>query len=122
MDYVQKVDSRVPGGQRYGFGTSKRRGVGDDFWRDFLSCTSVAEGLRMVEEEKPLDFIKMASKLEQTLVRRFGNVTKAKFNTDWKFPFVSFEGLTVVFIGPTGIGKTNFAFSHFERPLRVTIR
>lgn len=76
----------------------------------------------MVENEKPSEFIKIGDKLENVLQKRIGNITRGKYDKDWLLNKIKMENLILVFIGPAGIGKTNFALSHFKNPLHVTIR
>lgn len=85
--------------------------------------TKITEGasISSIANEYPAQFIRYAngirqlhellspSKDEKTVYRR----------DSWSHPFVSLDEGPVIFCGPTGIGKTEFALAHFENPLLV---
>jgi len=116
IDYCMKVDSRVLGGESVSIGA--RQGVDtQDFWHRFLDLQTISEGLYMVKEEKPLDYIKLFPKLQAALVNQIGLCAAPKYDSNWVIPKFEFLDRTLIFIGPT-----NFALSHFDRPLHATNR
>lgn len=40
-------------------------------------------------------------------------------STDFNIPLLSFNNKVLVFVGVTGLGKTQFALSHFRKPLHI---
>jgi len=120
--YCMKLDTRVPNGFLLSIGHRKILDQ-QNFWSKFLHSNSVAEGLAYVRDEKPDIYIKMFPKLQASLLNELGATTTARFKDNWCVPFISFDDdRTDVFIGPSGIGKTNFALSHFNSACHITCR
>lgn len=129
IDYCTKEDTRVPNGVKIMVGQRAKLTADQEFWQRFLLAPTVQEGLAMVRDHNPLAYIKFASKLEASLTKELGRVVQPSFNTNWILPLMSFsypDGFgnyrqkTLVFIGGSGIGKTNFALSHFDAPCHIT--
>ncbi|AAK53631.1 Rep [Planaria asexual strain-specific virus-like element type 1] len=130
VDYCTKVDTRVENGVTIKHGERARLSQDQEFWAKFLNVNSEREGMEMVERERPLDYIRFREKLEGALLHKLGSVTQAKFKSGWRWPYYGFmyrdpetdevSMRSWVFVGKSGIGKTNFALSHFEQPLHVT--
>lgn len=73
------------------------------FWTRFLESDTIEEGLDMVEKERPLEYIKMQSKLQSVLIMKIGKPTIPQFNKNWKIHFFNWQDQrTKVFIGGTG--------------------
>jgi len=104
IDYCMKVDSRVLGCEFISIGA--RRGVDNqEFWHRFLEAETISDGLDMVREKKPLEYIKLFPKLQAALVNQIGLCASPKYDANWNIPKFSFLDRTLIFIGPMELVK-----------------
>ena len=76
--------------------------------------------MAIIKENKPELYILKRKLLQEGLDQEFGHSTTAK-HTKFNINFQDVWDLkTHLFIGPTGIGKTNYALSHFKAPVHIT--
>lgn len=119
IDYCSKEDSAVPNGVKIYLG-NKRSVLFESLWPNVINCVTARDALSIVKDQKPeLYFLKRKS-LCESFDAEFGKCTQALFSNFNVSHENVWDNLTHVFIGPTGIGKSNFALAHFKKPVHVT--
>lgn len=85
-----------------------------------LKCDTVAEAVDLLWKKRPQVMALNADRIEKNYAKRMKPTPIPKiFNGPWKWPIEeNFE--TLIFIGDSGIGKTQFAKAHFNNPLLVS--
>lgn len=87
-----------------------------------LEQGSFKAAMKYIEENDITTYIYHYKKLFAFFENKFAEGDKSKFKPeDFVRPLYNIPiHKTLVFIGPTGFGKTQFALAHFNNPLRVT--
>ncbi|XP_077275582.1 splicing factor 3B subunit 1-like, partial [Temnothorax americanus] len=86
-----------------------------------LRCEGHAEAEKVIEDTNIGYFIKNRRTLGSYFTQYFAEKDASLYEMrDFKFPPLTFpREKTVVFIDPTGYGKTQYALAHFKHPLLV---
>lgn len=94
----------------------------NELYAEALSKGSFAAAMRYIEETDLTTYIMNHKRIYAYFENKFAAGDTSKFKPE-QFNRPLFEipaKKTLVFIGPTGFGKTQFALAHFKHPLRVT--
>lgn len=122
--YVTDENKRDEDGETYEYGEipSFRKKMNDTIIEQALRTGSYEDAMRYIEDEDKLYFITHQKQLGQYFNSKFRDDDSADYRLE-HFTTQHFkkelEDKVMVFIGDTGIGKTQFALAHFERPLLV---
>ena len=94
----------------------------NQLFQQALEQGSFKAAMKFIEKEDLTTFIYQYKKIFNFFENKFANGDKTAYaEEDFLRPFYTFPpDKTLVFVGPTGFGKTQFALSHFLHPLRVT--
>lgn len=94
----------------------------NNLFAEALALGSFKAAMRYIEEQDLTTYIYQYKKIFNFFENKFANGDKTPYaEEDFLRPFYTFPpDKTLVFVGPTGFGKTQFALSHFLHPLRVT--
>lgn len=82
---------------------------------------SYSDSIKLIREDRPRDYTLYSDQIERTLKKvKFNSSTKARYDsTTFKGPTLDLSRAVLLY-GPGGIGKTQYALSHFKTPLLVT--
>ena len=95
-----------------------------DVAKEILKLDSYEDAMDLIMSNCPDKYILQSAAIDAFLTRRFSQNTKpkydiSKFNREAK----DFgEDKTLIFVGPTGIGKTAYALAHFQNPILISDR
>lgn len=122
--YASKPDSRIPGTEVITFGEPgiKLQMSMDkiDAWALALQSKNRNEALKIIKKFRPETYVCKRRAIYESFESEFGHATKALF-TKFNIPFIDvWDGKTHAFVGPTKLGKTNFALAHFKHPVHIT--
>lgn len=82
-----------------------------------LAADTVQEGLTIIRKEAPRDFCLYGNTIENSLKKAKIIPVKPKYSPeDFNIPKLDLTRTTLI-TGPSDIGKTQFALSHFQNPL-----
>jgi len=87
-------------------------------YNEALQADTLEEAIRLVKEKRPRDYCLHGESIERNLKRARITPFKHKY-TVFTLPFYDTQK-TMLFTGPSNIGKTHFATAHFKRPLLVS--
>lgn len=102
--------------------TKSQNAWSNELYTEALNKGSYSAALKYIEDTDITTFILNYKRLAAYFENKFADGDKSKFSL-WQFNRPKFElpkNKTLVLIGPTGFGKTQFALAHFKHPLRVT--
>lgn len=121
-DYSRKEDTRLEGPFEHGEWRAGGQGARTDL-HEAVDILKETGSLKRVAEAAPTAFVKYHKGLTElkrvlTPVVHAPQHTLASFLPD-PIPAETLARLSIVFIGPTNIGKTSFALAHFKAPLYV---
>lgn len=87
-------------------------------FKEAFEAGTVNEGIAIIKEKRPRDLALHGESIERNLKRAKAEPYKAKFDefTREKIP----TNKAILLWGGSGLGKTHFACSHFQRPLVVS--
>lgn len=86
-----------------------------------LNADTVAQGMQIIREELPFDFLRFGETMERNLKRSKIEATVPPFKPEaFNHAPLTLTGKSTLIWGPSNTGKTSFALSHFERPLLVS--
>jgi len=117
--YCSKDDTRVEGGVRIYLGQRKYVTL-ESVWPSVLRSDTVKEAMNLIKSSKPELFFLKRKQLAESFECEFGHKTESIHKTFTQDPKNVWDEFTHIFIGPTGIGKTNFALHHFTKAVHVT--
>ena len=94
----------------------------NELYATALAKGSFAEAMKYVEETDLTTYIMNHKKIFAYFENKFAQGDESRFSPDdFNIPlFPISKTKTLVLVGPTGFGKTQFALAHFKHPLRVT--
>lgn len=121
LNYVRKSVTKVENGIVWESNVENIENNGNYVWTDIMrTCKSAKEAMEKVRELKPSEYLLKGKTLMESFNRLYGNCTQANFQDNFKIKhFNIWNEKTHLFIGPTGIGKTNFALSHGKWPVHI---
>lgn len=121
------TDESKRGGDTYFNGDVPQFSKSQNAWSNELYAEALAKGsfngaMQYIEQTDLTTYILHHKKLFAYFENKFAQGDQSKFKPeDFNRPLYPIpEKRTLVFIGPTGMGKTQFALAHFKHPLRVT--
>lgn len=127
IQYCQKEDSRIGGdGNSFALGNvptspRKRTDLNEPFTRA-LGARTYQEALDIIRTDASRDYIINNMQITKTLRIEFmpqESYPKKEFLVPKIQPEL-LQTMAIIFLGPSGIGKTQYAISHFDRPLVVS--
>lgn len=122
LKYVTDESKRDPNGELYSNGDipSFTRKVNKTVIDDALKEPNFECAMALIENTDKLFYIQNQKKLHFYFTQKYDSHDIALYKPqDFNIPiFINFTKV-LVFIGATGIGKTQFALSHFSKPLHV---
>lgn len=92
--------------------------IEESVWRRALQQTTMAAALALIQANDPRVYILNRARIETNLLAHFRKPSRGQVYTEFKRPFENMEQATVI-LGPSGIGKTQWAKAHFKTPLFV---
>lgn len=123
--YASKIETRMTGTEPKEIGNpsikikSCKKLNTKDCWSMALQSKTKDIALKLIKENRPETYICKKRVISENLDQEFGIITKPNFST-FIIPFKNvWDGLAHVFVGPTNIGKTNYALSHFKNPVHI---
>ncbi|AIF71504.1 replication-associated protein [McMurdo Ice Shelf pond-associated circular DNA virus-2] len=128
IEYCKKEETRLHGpGTSFEFGKtteeSVKRKSPDSPYKKALNCLSYADSIAIIKDEAPRDYVIYHNQVTSTLKAIFKPVWNKTpglvFNLE-PFPEETLNTRAVIFMGRSGLGKTQFAISHFKDPLIVS--
>lgn len=122
MKYVTDESKRDPNGDIYVYGEvpSFNKKVNKEMIQEALLLGDFDQAMRFIEDKDPLYYISNQKKLAFYFGEKFDNSDVALYKaTDFNIPLITLNNKVLVFIGETGLGKTQFALSHFKKPLHI---
>lgn len=85
-----------------------------------LDAPNKLEAMKLVKELLPMDWLLHGEAIQANLNKHFAVPFEAKFKPeDFDCPLMEDLTKAVLFHGPSGFGKTQFALAHFKMPLLV---
>lgn len=132
LEYIGKSSTTRPDGVIWEIGNissftkSKVYGAkmsNNDLHRLALESGSFEAGVLLWQTRKPFDYAKNKSSIDQALRYEYPEMMKIYPAESFNRPLEKFEPprrMTKLFVGPSGIGKTQFAKAHFKYPLYIT--
>lgn len=122
--YVTDETKRDPHGETYSFGDipSFKKKMNDSLIDKALNEKTYEQAMSLIENEDKLYYINHQKQLSLYFTQKFSTGDTAHYNisqftqkpyTEWLKTHV------LVFIGETGIGKTQFSLAHFKNPLLI---
>lgn len=85
-----------------------------------LNAETIEEGIKIIQTKRPRDYCLHGESIERNLKRAKVESTKALWPLEsFIAPPLMLEKATLL-CGPSGIGKTQYALSHFKKPLLVS--
>lgn len=103
-------------------GPSHKKKPADTTYAEALAATTVQEAMEIIKKRKPRDACLHGEAIERN-IKRFKTSSKNHnsryLDSDFLEPVKQFDGKCLLFCGPTGIGKTQFALAHFKNPCLV---
>lgn len=91
-----------------------------DICREALACNTAEEGLSIIVEKLPYEYLVHGVAMEMNLRKRKFETYIPKYQlTDFNIPPVDFEDKSVLVWGDTDTGKTQYCLAHFKNPLLV---
>lgn len=122
LKYCTDITKRIPGSQIITFGKipNFNRKINNDFLKELNEYKNTTDIMQAIEEHDPLFYILNEKKLASYYASKFdaGDPSKFKLQDFLMNAFTDFSKV-IVLIGATGLGKTEFALSHFKHPLRI---
>lgn len=92
-------------------------------WHDVMQAGSYSEAVEIVKDNMPRDFVLYKEKIQQNMSKLFEEKVEPKFDLKrFLVPPIGvnlLQRFSIIMSGDAGIGKTNFALAHFDRPLLV---
>lgn len=122
LKYVTDESKRAEGGELYNSGDvpSFIRKVNKSVIDEALKEPSFEDAMALIENTDKIFFIQNQKKLHFYFTQKFDSHDVALFKPN-EFNMSCFTNFdkVLVFIGATGLGKTQFALAHFKYPLHV---
>lgn len=88
-----------------------------------LDTGNYYDAMKYIEEHDIVSFVRNRKSYAAYFEYKFAPADKSLYKlSDFKVEATPFNGKHKLFIGPTGIGKTQFALAHFNHPLLVRTR
>lgn len=127
LDYVRKEATRVIDG--WIFETGKQplwntRSTTFSTFKDLIDCTSKEDAIEIAKGD-PKAFVIQHKSIMSFINDKFTVVNKPKYGpNDFNIPLCDFpEGVyALLFVGKSGIGKTQFANAHFKNPVTIGVK
>jgi len=86
-----------------------------------LNANNVAEGMAIIREDLPFDYLRFGESMERNLKRAKTIPYKPEFKlADFNRQRLIFEKKSILIHGDSNTGKSQFAVAHFKNPLFVT--
>lgn len=127
IEYCKKEETRLHGPvTSFEFGTpqeSTKRKSPDSPYKKALNCLSYSDSIAIIKEEAPRDYVIYHNQVTSTLKKIFKQTWKKTPGLVFKqeiFPMELLNTRAVIFLGRSGMGKTQFAIHHFQNPLIVS--
>lgn len=121
------TDENKRSGETYFNGDVPQFSKSQNAWSNELYADALAKGsfnaaMSHIEQTDLTTYILHHKKLFAYFENKFAEGDKSRFKPeDFNRPLLKLPTKrTLVLIGPTGMGKTQFALAHFQHPLRVT--
>jgi len=127
-EYCKKTDTFVAGPWEEGQmkrsvppnGEGRRSRAADDDFAEAFNAPTVAEGISILRQKRPRDVAMHGEAIERNLKRAKLTVFKPLYSLDtYSLEPQEFTKSTLIH-GPSGVGKTQYALSHFKNPLVVS--
>lgn len=127
--YCLKKDTRIEGTEPFLYGEQpfyNRNFVRTrkELYSTLLNLDTREAALDFAIKEMPETFVLQNKSITSFINNKFAVPQESRYKLeDFSLPAVDFSTIkTHIFIGETGIGKTNFALAHFKAPLLVSDR
>lgn len=121
--YCKKPESRVEDFDQFEKGEPKVSEIITDKsksnYKRALEADSYDEAIRILRETEPRDYVLYNSSISKTLEKEFSSeeiYEQLNFNVEPIGAHIT-DKLSVILTGSTGLGKTQYAISHFKNPL-----
>lgn len=110
-------------GELYSFGdipNFRKNSVQSSTIDEALKLNSYEEAMKFIEDTDKIYFISNQKRLSLYFSQKFDTADKALYKPeDFNIPLVENLSKVLVFIGKTGLGKTQYALAHFKNPLHI---
>lgn len=96
----------------------------DDMFSNMLACETRQEALDYVRDNMTSTYVLQNAAICAFVNKQFATETQGNYTLDqFRYPkLLVNKGKTYIFVGPAGIGKTQYALAHFSKPLLVSDR
>lgn len=85
-----------------------------------MSAPTKKDAIKVIREELPFEYLIHGESIERNISKMFTPEFTHKYSLDdFTMPEVEDRSKALLFYGPSGIGKTQFALAHFKTPLLV---
>lgn len=120
IKYCTKEEGRDSDIISWGELPRKKKDDTNKLLEDALKADTVVEALEAVEEKDAYFYMMHKKQLQNYFTEKLWKGDEALYKPeDFNIPLKKDFSKTLVFIGPTGIGKTQYALAHFKEPLHV---
>lgn len=126
INYVTKEDTRIHGpetGFEYGTPAIEKDGY-EEAYRQALGAESYNAAIQILKEKTPRDYVLFNQQITRTLEKEFkvqwiNNSKNLLFNIPNILPDI-LSNKAIVINGASGLGKTQYALSHFDNPVLIS--
>lgn len=129
IQYCQKDDTRQHGPDtnfQYGTKPMEKKTMSTGLnspYKKALQEQSYDQAINVIQEYCPRDYVLFNNQISNTLRKHFKPNWVRKTNLIFNTPNLDINTMkrkAIVLIGPTGLGKTQYAIQHFQHPLLVS--